>query len=70
MTPAAQRETERTGAQTPPEEGNLVEVRGQSWVVARVEPSPTAADGEGSRAPRPWSTSSPSPTAASVTPSP
>ncbi|WP_406333621.1 DISARM system SNF2-like helicase DrmD [Streptomyces zaomyceticus] len=51
MTPAAQRETERTGAQTPPEEGNLVEVRGQSWVVARVEPSPTAADGEGSRRP-------------------
>ncbi|MGX4688319.1 hypothetical protein [Streptomyces sp. JNUCC 63] len=44
MTPAVQRATERTGAEPLPEEGNLVEVRGQSWVVARVEPSP-AADG-------------------------
>ncbi|MFL9683488.1 DISARM system SNF2-like helicase DrmD [Streptomyces sp. KL110A] len=51
MTPAAQRETERTGAQTLPEEGNLVEVRGQSWVVARVEPSPTAPDREENRRP-------------------
>ncbi|MFI1372331.1 DISARM system SNF2-like helicase DrmD [Streptomyces longwoodensis] len=51
MTPAAQRETERTGAQPLPEEGNLVEVRGQSWVVARVEPSPAAPDGEESRRP-------------------
>ncbi|WP_329362081.1 DISARM system SNF2-like helicase DrmD [Streptomyces sp. NBC_01483] len=50
MTPAAQRETERTGAQELPEEGNLVEVRGQSWVVARVEPSP-AADGDEERRP-------------------
>ncbi|MFI5689974.1 DISARM system SNF2-like helicase DrmD [Streptomyces sp. NPDC051636] len=49
MTPAAQRETERTGAQALPEEGNLVEVRGQSWVVARVEPSPAAPDGEENR---------------------
>ncbi|MFG2257380.1 DISARM system SNF2-like helicase DrmD [Streptomyces mirabilis] len=52
MTPAAQRETERTGAeQALPEEGNLVEVRGQSWVVARVEPSPATSDGEEDRRP-------------------
>ncbi|MFH0241787.1 DISARM system SNF2-like helicase DrmD [Streptomyces sp. HK10] len=58
MTPAAQRTAERTGTgagtERLPEEGNLVEVRGQSWVVARVEPSP-APDGDsgGSRnAPR------------------
>ncbi|MGW0547738.1 DISARM system SNF2-like helicase DrmD [Streptomyces altiplanensis] len=52
MTPAAQRETEQTGAQaTLPEEGNLVEVRGQSWVVARVEPSPAVPDGEENRRP-------------------
>ncbi|MEU2264568.1 DISARM system SNF2-like helicase DrmD [Streptomyces sp. NPDC019645] len=44
MTPAAQREAERTGTEELPEEGKLVEVRGQSWVVARVEPSPP--DGE------------------------
>ncbi|NEB12919.1 helicase [Streptomyces coelicoflavus] len=45
MTSAAQRETERSGAaEKLPEEGNLVEVRGQSWVVARVEPSPLAGD--------------------------
>ncbi|MFF4232870.1 DISARM system SNF2-like helicase DrmD [Streptomyces sp. NPDC001820] len=44
MTPAAQRETERKEAEELPEEGKLVEVRGQSWVVARVEPSPP--DGE------------------------
>ncbi|MFD5518157.1 DISARM system SNF2-like helicase DrmD [Streptomyces sp. NPDC127066] len=50
MTPAAQRETERTGAPELPEEGNLVEVRGQSWVVARVEPSP-ASDGDEERRP-------------------
>ncbi|MEU5970841.1 DISARM system SNF2-like helicase DrmD [Streptomyces globisporus] len=50
MTPAAQRETERTGTRTLPEEGNLVEVRGQSWVVARVEPSAAApADEDGRR---------------------
>ncbi|NWF29446.1 helicase [Streptomyces sp. PKU-EA00015] len=42
MTPAAQRETERTEAEELPEEGKLVEVRGQSWVVARVEPSPAS----------------------------
>ncbi|MGW1255458.1 DISARM system SNF2-like helicase DrmD [Streptomyces sp. NPDC002513] len=48
MTPAVQRETERTGAQQLPEEGKLVEVRGQSWVVARVEASP-ATDGEEDR---------------------
>lgn len=48
MTPAAQRATESAEAETLPEEGNLVEVRGQSWVVARVEPSP-AADGERNR---------------------
>ncbi|AWT46693.1 MULTISPECIES: DISARM system SNF2-like helicase DrmD [Streptomyces] len=51
MTPAAQRETERTGAEALPEEGNLVEVRGQSWVVARVEPSPPAPDGHENRRP-------------------
>ncbi|MFG2470142.1 DISARM system SNF2-like helicase DrmD [Streptomyces canus] len=51
MTPAAQRENERTAAQPLPEEGNLVEVRGQSWVVARVEPSPAALDGEENRRP-------------------
>ncbi|MFD5374839.1 DISARM system SNF2-like helicase DrmD [Streptomyces griseoincarnatus] len=53
MTPAAQRETERTGAERLPEEGNLVEVRGQSWVVARVEPSPArdASDGGEERRP-------------------
>ncbi|MEV5341009.1 DISARM system SNF2-like helicase DrmD [Streptomyces sp. NPDC052676] len=51
MTPAAQRDTERTGAETLPEEGNLVEVRGQSWVVARVEPSPAAPDGHRNRRP-------------------
>ncbi|WP_309054549.1 DISARM system SNF2-like helicase DrmD [Streptomyces sp.] len=51
MTSAAQRETERTGAEALPEEGNLVEVRGQSWVVARVEPSPPAPDGRGNRRP-------------------
>ncbi|MFG2452668.1 DISARM system SNF2-like helicase DrmD [Streptomyces sp. NPDC048512] len=50
MTPAAQREIERTGAPELPEEGNLVEVRGQSWVVARVEPSP-ASDGDEERRP-------------------
>ncbi|MEV5319385.1 DISARM system SNF2-like helicase DrmD [Streptomyces sp. NPDC052687] len=51
MTPAAQRDTERTGSETLPEEGNLVEVRGQSWVVARVEPSPPAPDGHRNRRP-------------------
>ena len=51
MTPAAQRETERTGTEQLPEEGNLVEVRGQSWVVARVEPSPPAPDGHDNRRP-------------------
>lgn len=51
MTPAAQRETERTGSEALPEEGNLVEVRGQSWVVARVEPSPPAPDGHQNRRP-------------------
>ncbi|MFF4018900.1 DISARM system SNF2-like helicase DrmD [Streptomyces sp. NPDC001843] len=51
MTPAAQRETERTGAEALPEEGNLVEVRGQSWVVARVEPSPATPDGVENRRP-------------------
>ncbi|MFC8956204.1 DISARM system SNF2-like helicase DrmD [Streptomyces sp. NPDC057101] len=51
MTPAAQRETERTGTRTLPEEGNLVEVRGQSWVVARVEPSAAAPAGEDDRRP-------------------
>ncbi|MFG2137819.1 DISARM system SNF2-like helicase DrmD [Streptomyces sp. NPDC048650] len=44
MTPAVQRGTERRRAPRLPEEGNLVEVRGQSWVVARVEPSPAAGD--------------------------
>ncbi|GGZ28038.1 DISARM system SNF2-like helicase DrmD [Streptomyces poonensis] len=40
MTSAVQRGTERTtGAERLPEEGNLVEVRGQSWVVARVDAS-------------------------------
>ncbi|AEY93070.1 helicase-like protein [Streptomyces hygroscopicus subsp. jinggangensis 5008] len=48
MTSAVQRATERTGAERLPEEGNLVEVRGQSWVVARVEPSP-AVEGEDDR---------------------
>ncbi|MER6602639.1 DISARM system SNF2-like helicase DrmD [Streptomyces parvus] len=51
MTPAAQRETERTGTRTLPEEGNLVEVRGQSWVVARVEPSAAAPADEDDRRP-------------------
>ncbi|GAA0628800.1 DISARM system SNF2-like helicase DrmD [Streptomyces thermocarboxydovorans] len=51
MTPAAQRETKRTGTERLPEEGNLVEVRGQSWVVARVEPSPPAPDGHDNRRP-------------------
>ncbi|MFE5171180.1 DISARM system SNF2-like helicase DrmD [Streptomyces sp. NPDC056634] len=53
MTPAAQaqRETEQTGPERLPEEGNLVEVRGQSWVVARVEPSPAMADGDDERRP-------------------
>ncbi|MEU9240887.1 DISARM system SNF2-like helicase DrmD [Streptomyces sp. NPDC048385] len=49
MTSAVQRATERTGAEQLPEEGNLVEVRGQSWVVARVEPSPRAGDGDDAR---------------------
>ncbi|MFF7876150.1 DISARM system SNF2-like helicase DrmD [Streptomyces californicus] len=49
MTPTAQRENERTDAPALPEEGNLVEVRGQSWVVARVEPSPATPDGEENR---------------------
>ncbi|MFJ9039093.1 DISARM system SNF2-like helicase DrmD [Streptomyces sp. NPDC102406] len=48
MTSAVQRRTERAEAERLPEEGNLVEVRGQSWVVARVEPSP-AADGDNAR---------------------
>ncbi|WP_316745063.1 DISARM system SNF2-like helicase DrmD [Streptomyces sp. MK7] len=48
MTSAVQRATERTGAEELPEEGNLVEVRGQSWVVARVEPSP-AVEGDDDR---------------------
>lgn len=48
MTPAAQRESERTVTEELPEEGKLVEVRGQSWVVARVEPSPApSSEGEG-----------------------
>ncbi|WP_344016342.1 DISARM system SNF2-like helicase DrmD [Streptomyces thermospinosisporus] len=51
MTPAAQRDTGRTGTEQLPEEGNLVEVRGQSWVVARVEPSPPAPDGHDNRRP-------------------
>lgn len=51
MTPAAQRETERTEAEVLPEEGNLVEVRGQSWVVARVEPSPATPDDAENRRP-------------------
>ncbi|MFE5045147.1 DISARM system SNF2-like helicase DrmD [Streptomyces sp. NPDC056637] len=53
MTPAAQaqRETEQTGPERLPEEGNLVEVRGQSWVVARVEPSPATSDGDDERRP-------------------
>ncbi|MGC5036311.1 DISARM system SNF2-like helicase DrmD [Streptomyces sp. DT190] len=51
MTPAAQRERERTEMEALPEEGNLVEVRGQSWVVARVEPSPPAPDGHDNRRP-------------------
>ncbi|MFD7461030.1 MULTISPECIES: DISARM system SNF2-like helicase DrmD [unclassified Streptomyces] len=51
MTQAAQRETGRTGTEALPEEGNLVEVRGQSWVVARVEPSPPAPDGHDNRRP-------------------
>ncbi|MEV8592487.1 DISARM system SNF2-like helicase DrmD [Streptomyces sp. NPDC052012] len=51
MTPAAQRETERTGAEALPEEGNLVEVRGQSWVVARVEPTPPSPNGHENRRP-------------------
>ncbi|MEU2281049.1 DISARM system SNF2-like helicase DrmD [Streptomyces sp. NPDC013178] len=51
MTPAAQREKERTGTEALPEEGNLVEVRGQSWVVARVEQSPPAPDGHENRRP-------------------
>ncbi|MEU8506450.1 DISARM system SNF2-like helicase DrmD [Streptomyces brevispora] len=49
MTSTAQRESERTGAQELPEEGKLVEVRGQSWVVARVEPSPSGGDGDARR---------------------
>ncbi|MGA5707439.1 DISARM system SNF2-like helicase DrmD [Streptomyces cellulosae] len=53
MTPAAQRETERTGAEQLPEEGNLVEVRGQSWVVARVEPSPAPDASDGGEVRRP-----------------
>lgn len=48
MTSAVQRQTERARVDSLPEEGNLVEVRGQSWVVARVEPSP-AADGDEGR---------------------
>ncbi|GAB3119820.1 DISARM system SNF2-like helicase DrmD [Streptomyces calidiresistens] len=40
MTPTAQRETVRTESERLPREGDLVEVRGQSWVVARAEPSP------------------------------
>ncbi|MFJ9173866.1 DISARM system SNF2-like helicase DrmD [Streptomyces sp. NPDC102360] len=53
MTSAVRRDSERTGSQELPEEGNLVEVRGQSWVVARVEPSPASngdAEGAGRRA--------------------
>ncbi|WP_340556972.1 DISARM system SNF2-like helicase DrmD [Streptomyces sp. GSL17-111] len=45
--PAAQRATGTTGnpaEEERPEEGRLVEVRGQSWVVARVQPA-TPADG-------------------------
>ncbi|MFD7445839.1 DISARM system SNF2-like helicase DrmD [Streptomyces sp. NPDC059909] len=55
MTPAAQRETERKETEEFPEEGKLVEVRGQSWVVARVEPSPPdgeQGEGEGERGAR------------------
>ncbi|URN14837.1 MULTISPECIES: DISARM system SNF2-like helicase DrmD [Streptomyces] len=49
MTPAVQRNTGRAGAERLPEDGNLVEVRGQSWVVAGVEPAP--ADGHRERPP-------------------
>ncbi|MDH6228157.1 DISARM system SNF2-like helicase DrmD [Streptomyces sp. MJP52] len=51
MTPAVQqRQSDRTvtdGGDRLPEEGNLVEVRGQSWVVARVEPSPAGESVDG-----------------------
>lgn len=43
MTTQAARQDRGTGADAPdrlPEEGELVEVRGQSWVVARVEQAP------------------------------
>lgn len=51
MTPAAQRESERTVTEELPEEGKLVEVRGQSWVVSRVEPSPASPDEGDARRP-------------------
>ncbi|MBO1330971.1 DISARM system SNF2-like helicase DrmD [Streptomyces sp. VRA16 Mangrove soil] len=40
-TSAARTVGEREADEQLPQEGNLVEVRGQSWVVARVEPSST-----------------------------
>ncbi|MFR9756778.1 DISARM system SNF2-like helicase DrmD [Streptomyces sp. TR06-5] len=40
MTPVAQHTAAHTAPDELPAEGSLVEVRGQSWVVARVEPSP------------------------------
>lgn len=46
MSTAAQRESRRTSTEELPEEGKLVEVRGQSWVVARVEPSPAASESD------------------------
>ncbi|MFE1784529.1 DISARM system SNF2-like helicase DrmD [Streptomyces sp. NPDC059506] len=42
MTTAVRREDGAAAQEGLPEEGSLVEVRGQSWVVARVEPSPPA----------------------------
>ncbi|GHG93962.1 DISARM system SNF2-like helicase DrmD [Streptomyces rubradiris] len=43
MTQTARREREAGVADQLPEEGELVEVRGQSWVVARVEAAPAVA---------------------------
>ncbi|WP_432106642.1 DISARM system SNF2-like helicase DrmD [Streptomyces sp. AA1529] len=51
-TSAARSADEREAAVPLPEDGDLVEVRGQTWVVARVEPpsAPGTAGGEGERA--------------------